>query len=67
MSDIVYKIGVPILMFLISLIANSIKDRMQRIEDEVKTLRQDISVNFEQIRVESAIMKTRLEVLEKGG
>lgn len=66
-TDLVFKLGVPILLFLLSLVGNSIRGQLDTLSSEIKTLQREVTTQIESIKVDAAILKTRVEVIERGG
>jgi len=66
-TDLVFKLGVPILLFLLGLIGNSIRSQLDSLSSDIKSLQKEMTTHIETIKVDAAVLKTRVEVLERGG
>jgi hypothetical protein len=66
-TDLVFKLGVPILLFLLGLIGNSIRSQLDTLSTDIRSLQREVTTQIETIKVDAAVLRTRVEVLERGG
>lgn len=65
-SDILFKIGVPLLLFLLGLIGRSISSQLDNLSSEIRSLQSEMRVSIEEMRVEQAVMREKIK-LHHGG
>jgi len=66
-TDLVFKLGVPILLFLLGLIGSSIRSQLDTLSTDIRSLQREVTTQIETIKVDAAVLRTRVEVLERGG